>query len=133
MIGSLVAYGMGYYSISRLLTMVNTAMVRGYGRTLENQSDRLAIQYMVDAGYDIREAPRVWKLATMAYGDGPTFYWSDHDSNSERRSFMMVTIRNSFSGMDMSTLKKNQDSFQRIAKLVKELDGKKKQKIKVVS
>src|SRR6185369_16176210 len=112
MIGSLVAAGMGYYSISRILTMVNVAMVRGYGRTLENQSDRLAIQYMADAGYDVREAPRVWKLVAMDQGYSPTFYWSTHDNAPERRSFMMVTIRNSFSGMDMSTLKKNEDSFQ---------------------
>jgi Peptidase family M48/Domain of unknown function (DUF5666) len=132
LVGSLVAAGMGYYSISRLLTMVNTAMVQGYGRTLENQSDRLALQYMANAGYDIREAPRVWKLVAITEGYGPTYYWSSHDNASERRSFMMVTIRHSFSGMDMSTLKKNEDSFQRIAKLVKESDGR-KQKIKVLS
>jgi len=132
-IGSLVAAGMGYYSISRILTMVNTAMIQGYGRTLENQSDRLALQYMADAGYDIREAPRVWKLVAMTEGYGPTFYWSSHDNAPERRSFMMVTIRNSFSALNLSTLKKNEESFQRIAKLVREADGKKKQKIKVVS
>jgi Zn-dependent protease with chaperone function len=131
-IGSLVAAGMGYYSISNILNMVRTAMVQGYGRTLENQSDRLALQYMVDAGYDIREAPRVWKLVARTEGDGPTFYWSSHDSDAERRSFMMVTIRNSFSGVDFSSLKKNEDSFQRIAQLVKEADGRKKSKIKVV-
>ena len=131
-IGSLVAAGMGYYSISRILAMVNTAMVQGYGRTLENQSDRLALQYMVDAGFDLREAPRVWKLVAMSQGYGPTFYWSSHDNAAERRSFMMVTIRNSFSDVNLLTSKKNEDSFQRMAKLVK-ADGKKKQKIKVVS
>lgn len=132
-IGSIVAAGMGYYSISRILTMVNTAMVQGYGRTLENQSDRLALQYMADAGYDFREAPRVWKLVAITEGYGPTFYWSSHDNASERRSFMMVTIRNSFSGLNLSKFKKNEELFQRMAKLVKEADGKKKQKIKVVS
>jgi Zn-dependent protease with chaperone function len=133
MIGSLVAAGMGYYSVSRILSMVNTAMVRGYGRTLENQSDRLALQYTVDAGYDLREAPRVWKLVAKTEGDGPTFYWSSHDSATERRSFMMVTIRNSFSGLDVSSLKRNEDSFQRMVQLVKEADSRKKGKIKVVS
>ena len=132
-IGSLVAAGMGYYSISRILEMVRTAMVRGYGRTLENQSDRLALQYMADSGYDIREAPRVWKLVALTEGDGPTFYWSSHDSAAERRSFMMVTIRNSFSGLDLSSLNKNEDAFQRMVQLVKEADKKKKEKIKVVS
>jgi len=132
-IGSLVAAGMGYYSVSRILTMVNTAMIQGYGRTLENQSDRLALQYMADAGYDLREAPRVWKLVAISEGYGPTFYWSSHDNAPERRSFMMVTIRNSFSTLNLSSFKKNEDSFQRIAKLVREADGKKRQKIKVLS
>ena len=45
---------------------------------------------------------------------------------------MMVTIKNSFSGMDISVLKKNEDLFQRIAQLVKEADGRKKSKIKVI-
>ena len=133
MIGSLVARGMGYYSIGNILSMVNTAMINGYGRTLENQSDRFALQYMADAGYDVREAPRVWKLVAMREGDGPTYYWSTHDSAAERRSFMMVTIRNSFSGLDLNGLKKNEGQFQRIAQLVKESDGKRKKKIKVVS
>jgi hypothetical protein len=88
---------------------------------------------MADAGYDIREAPRVWKLVAKTRDDGPTFYWSTHDSASERRSFMMVTIRNSFSGLDLNGLKKNEGQFQRIAQLVKESDGKRKKKIKVVS
>jgi len=132
-IGSLVAAGMGYYSISKILSMVNTAMVRGYERTLENQSDRLALQYMGDAGYDIREAPRVWKLVAKTEGDGPTFYWSSHDSAAERRSYMMVTIRNSFFGLNVSSLKRNEDLFQQMAQLVKQADGKKKGKIKVIS
>jgi Zn-dependent protease with chaperone function len=132
-IGRLVAAGMGYYSISKLLEVVNTAMIQGYNRTLENQSDRLSIQYMADAGYDIREAPRVWKLVAINKGFGPTFYWSSHDNAPERRSFMMVTIRNSFAGLDLSNSKKNEESFQRMAKLVREAEGKKKQKIRVLS
>ena len=131
-IGSLVAIGMGYYSVGRMLEMVNTAMIQGYGRTMENQSDRLALQYMADARYDVREGPRVWKLVAMKEGDGPTFFWSSHDSASERRSFMMVTIRNSFSGLDYPTLKKNEKEFQQIAQLVSAAQEKKK-KIKVVN
>jgi len=132
-IGSIFAAGMGYYSISRVLNTVRIAMEQGYTRTMENQADRLSLEYMSDAGYDIREAPRVWKLVAMTKGYGPTYYWSSHDNAPERRSFMMVTIRNSFSSMDMSTLKKNEDSFQRIAKLVRGSGGKTKQKVKVLS
>jgi predicted Zn-dependent protease len=131
LIGSLVARGMGYYSVNNLLTIVRTAMIQGYGRTLENQADRVGLQYMADAGYDPREAPRVWKLVTKQEGDQPTFYWSGHDSNSERRSFLMVTIKNGFSDRDFGALKKNEEQFQHMARLVKEA-ATMKRKMKVV-
>jgi len=126
LLGSLAASAFGLYGISTILDIVNTAMVRGYARALENQSDRLCLQYMADAGYDLREAPRVWKLVAKSQGSGPTFYWSSHDNASERRSFMMVTIRNAFSEMDLQALKKNESEFQHVAALVKEATAKKK-------
>jgi hypothetical protein len=134
-IASLFAAGMGYYSISNILDLVNAAMINGYGRTMENQADRLGIQYMINAGYDPREAPRVWKLVTKKYGDMPTnFFWSNHDSNTERRSFEMLTIRNSFGNMDFSRLNKEEDNFQRMAALALSSNPKnKKRKIKVTS
>ena len=130
-IGSLVARGMGYYTVSNLLTMVNTAMIRGYGRTLENQADRVGLQYLADAGYDPREAPKVWKLVAKDSGNRPTFFWSSHDSPSERRSFLMVTIKNGFSDRDFGALKKNETQFQQMARLVKEAANMKR-KMKVV-
>lgn len=126
LLGSLAASAFGLYGISTILDIVNTAMVRGYARTLENQSDRLCLQYMADAGYDVREAPRVWKLVAKSQGSGPTFYWSTHDNAAERRSFMMIAIRNSFSELDLQALKKNESEFQHIAALVKEATAKKK-------
>jgi Peptidase family M48 len=132
-IASLFAAGMGYYSISNVLDMVNVAMVRGYGRTMENQSDRVGLQYMTDAGYDPRESPRVWKLVTKKQGDTPTFFWSSHDSNAERRSFQMLTIRNTFSSLDFSQLRKGEEEYQRIAELAYQANPKNKKKIKVIS
>ena len=86
---------------------------------------------MVAAGYDSREAPRVWKLVAKKHGDhGTNFFWSSHDSASERRSFQMVQIRNVFSGLHYSALRKNEEPYQRIAALVKDAAAKKK-KIKV--
>jgi hypothetical protein len=133
-IASLFAAGMGYYSISNVLDMVNAAMVNGYSRTMENQADRVGLQYMTDAGYDPRESPRVWKLVTKKHGDMPTnFFWSSHDSNTERRSFQMLTIRNSLSHLDFSRLKKSDEEFQRIAELAYQANPKNKKKIKVTS
>jgi Zn-dependent protease with chaperone function len=135
LIASIFAAGMGYYAISNVLDMVNAAMINGYSRTMENQADRIGLHYLVDAGYDPREAPRVWKLVTKKYGDMPTnFFWSNHDSNTERRSFEMLTIRNSFGDADFSRLKKEEGAFERIVALALEANPKnKKRKIKVTS
>jgi Zn-dependent protease with chaperone function len=131
MIGALFAGGMGYGFIQNMLTLTVAAMVNGHGRTMENQADRVGLEYMVDAGYDPRESPRVWKLVAKKYGDQRTsFFWSNHDSASERRSFQMVQIRNAFSSLDYSHLKKNEEPYQKIAVLVHDGAAKKK-KIKV--
>jgi Zn-dependent protease with chaperone function len=133
-VASIFAAAMGYYAISNIVDLVNAAMINGYGRTMENQADRVGLQYMVDAGYDPREAPRVWKLVTKIHGDMPTnFFWSTHDSNTERRSFEMLTIRNSFSDLDFSQLKVNEPEFEQMAKLALSANPKNKKKIKVTS
>jgi hypothetical protein len=134
-IASLFAAGMGYYAISNIVDLVNAAMINGYGRTMENQADRVGLQYMTAAGYDPREAPRVWKLVTKKYGDMPTnFFWSNHDSNTERRSFEMLTIRNLFGDLDYGKLRKGDEEFKRIAALALDANPKnKKRKIKVTS
>jgi hypothetical protein len=133
-IAALFAAGMGYYAISNVLDMVNAAMVNGYSRTMENQADRVGLQYMTDAGYDPRESPRLWKLVTKKHGDMPTnFFWSSHDSKTERRSFLMLTIRNSLSNMDFTQLNKGDEEFQRIAELAYQANPKNKKKIKVIS
>lgn len=38
------------------------AAMSGYGRALEDAADRIALGYLVDAGYDPFEAPRAWEL-----------------------------------------------------------------------
>lgn len=133
MIGALFAAGMGYGIAADLIKLTMSAMVNGHGRTMENQADRVGIEYMVDAGYDPRESPRVWKLVAKKHGShGTNFFWSSHDSASERRSFQMVQIRNVFSGLDYANLKKNEEPYQKVAGLVREAAAKKK-KIKVTT
>ncbi len=133
-IGGLAAAAFGLYGVQNILTLVQAAMVNGYQRTLENQADRVGLQYMVDAGYDPREAPRVWKMMSKKYGDHPTnFFWSSHDNNVSRRSFLMLEIRNNYSALDLDAMKRgSSDDFTRLAALVKDAASKKK-KIKVLS
>ena len=89
------AYGM--QSLADMATLVNGAIVNGHQRVLENQSDRIGLQYMVDAGYDPRQAPAVWKLMAKKNGVQSTnFFWSSHDNAPTRRSYLMNELKNNY-------------------------------------
>ena len=88
MIGGIAAAAFGLYGVSDILQLTLAAMQNGYQRRLENQSDRVGLEYMVAAGYDPREAPRVWKVMSKKHGDSPTnFFWSGHDNNATTQFF----------------------------------------------
>ena len=132
-IGGLAAAVFGLYGVQNILQLTLAAMVNGYQRRLENQSDRIGLEYMTAAGYDPREAPRVWKVMAKKFGDAPTnVFWSSHDSNATRRSFLMVEIRNNYSNMDFERMKRGEEEYEKIIALTKDAAAKKK-KIKVVS
>jgi hypothetical protein len=126
-IGALIASAYGYNVIGDALTLVGNAMVSGYARTVENQADRVGLGYMVAAGYDPMEAPRVWKLMAQKLGDQPTnYFYSNHDNHVTRRSFLMWAIRNNYPQLDYSNLVKNEVQFQKIAALAREAVTKKR-------
>lgn len=130
-IGGAFAAGMGAYGIRDITTLVEAAVRNGYQRSLENQADREGLQNMFAAGYDPREAPNVWKQMTKHYGDHPTnLFWSSHDSNTARRSYLMAELRNNYSGADFSTLKKDDDEFAKVAATANDA-SKNKKKVKV--
>lgn len=134
MVGGIAAAAFGLYGVSNILQLTLAAMTNGYSRRLENQSDRIGLEYMVAAGYDPREAPRVWKIMAKKYGDMPTnFFWSSHANNETRRSFLMVEIRNNYSQLDLNSLNKgSEDEFEQIKSLTED-SAKKKKKVKVKS
>ncbi|MBV9928635.1 MAG: M48 family metalloprotease [Acidobacteria bacterium] len=119
-------FGMGDFAF--ILDTVKTTMESGYSRTLENQADRVGLEYMVDAGYDPREAARVWTLMKKKYGDAPVpFFWATHENHLKRRSFIMLEIRNNYSNLDLaSTRKGSEEEFKRLAGLAREASAKKK-------
>lgn len=130
-IGGIVGAGFGGRAMGDIANMIEGAIRNGYSRSLENQADRVGLEYMLQAGYDIREAPRVWKVVTKKQGDHDTnFFWSRHDNNTTRRSYLMAELRNNYSEVDYSTLKTGTESYQEIAQAVKEALAK-KQKVKV--
>jgi predicted Zn-dependent protease len=119
-IGGAIAASQGYYSLANAATLFEAAVRNGYSRSLEDQADRMGLQYMIDAGYDPREAARVWKVLTLAEGDKATnFFWSDHNNNTTRRSYLMAELKNNYADLDYSRLQKGEESFASVAGRVK--------------
>jgi predicted Zn-dependent protease len=125
-IASAIAAAYGKYNVADALTLTQSAIQSGYSRNLENQADRVGLEYMTAAGYDAREAPRVWKQMTKKYGNQPTdFFWSSHDNNALRRSYLMNELRNNYQSVDFSSLKVNAEEFHRVQTEAREASASK--------
>lgn len=130
-IGAAVAAAYGQPALRDVLTLTQAAIQNGYQRALENQSDRLGLEYMVDARYDPREAPRVWKQMATALGDAPTnLFWSNHDNHAIRRSYLMNELKNNYSPLDYSKLETHEAEFKTMVERVHSA-SKSKRKIQV--
>lgn len=128
-IGGLIASHYVGSSIIDTTHLIESGFRNGYSRSLENQADRVGMEWMLNAGYDIREAPQAWKAVSKKYGDEATnIFWDNHDNNTTRRSYLMAEIRNNYPDLDYSKLKKDSDDFHRIAAIVNEGTQKKKKK-----
>lgn len=67
------------------------AAYSGQGRKHEREADKVGLAYMVDAGYDPREAPRTFAKLHELFGDPPpleTFFYGSHPSNVERSKYL---------------------------------------------
>jgi Peptidase family M48 len=101
-IAAVVAAAYGKYSLSDVFTLTLAAIQNGYSRSLENQADRVGLEYMVSAGYDARQAPQVWKSMTKATGLHSTdFFWSSHDNHATRRSYLMNELKINLCGCQL--------------------------------
>ena len=127
-----VASAYGMRSLADIANMVNGAIVNGHQRDLENQSDRIGLQYMLNAGYDPRQAPAVWKLMAKTNGVSATnFFWSSHDNEPTRRSYLMNELKNNYRDIDYPSLKTNADEYLKIRTAVIEAANN-KARLKVV-
>jgi hypothetical protein len=125
-IGAAIASAYGQYALSDVLNLTQAAIQSGYSRSLENQADRVGLEYLVSAGYDPRAAPQVWKNMTKAYGLQMTnFFWSSHDNHATRRSYLMNELKNNYSNLDYRALKTEPDEFVRMrSRVFAAADGK---------
>jgi len=110
-----VAGAYGLRSVADLANMVNGAIVNGHQRALENQSDRIGLEYMFAAGYDPRQAPTVWKLMVKKNGVSSTnVFWSNHDNEPTRRSYLMNELKNNYRDVDFTNLRMNSEEYSQI-------------------
>ena len=71
--------------VAALLTA--TAFMSGYSRDHEDQADRVGLRYTYEAGYDVRQGPRLWARFQDKYGNGDkvtNFFFGSHSRPSDR-------------------------------------------------
>jgi hypothetical protein len=97
-----------------------------YARSLENQADRVGLEWMLAAGYDVREAPQSWAAVARKMSDPASNpYWSSRENFTARRSYLMAELRNRYADVNYSNLKKDSDEFHRVAKIIQEFQKNK--------
>ncbi|HWZ55319.1 MAG TPA: hypothetical protein VNZ63_04565 [Verrucomicrobiae bacterium] len=91
--------------------------------SLRDQADRLALEWMLAAGYDIREAPRAYKVYALRHPDHKPLYPKPDANQVEknewaaaRRAFLMTELRTNYSGINYGRLKKDSEQFHAAAK-----------------
>jgi hypothetical protein len=64
-----------------------TAWTSGYGRSHEDQADRVGLRYAYEGGYDVSKGPGLWVKFAKKYGEGNklvNFFLSDHSQSLVR-------------------------------------------------
>lgn len=95
---------------------------------LADQTDRLALEWMLAAGYDIREAPRAYKVYVLTHPDHtqlsphPDPVQAEKDSDyAARRAFLMTELRCNYSQSNFATLSSDSEEFHQAARQVRQI------------
>ncbi|HEY3837971.1 MAG TPA: M48 family metalloprotease [Bryobacteraceae bacterium] len=87
----------------------------GYTRSLENQADRVGLEYMVTAGYDPREAAEVWNQSARNPDQKADFLWNNQDDTTMRRSYLLAQVRNNYATVDLRSYTRDSEEFDNLA------------------
>jgi predicted Zn-dependent protease len=96
------------------LQLAFIAAVNGFGRDLEREADREGMERMVKAGYDPREAPRVYALLKDDHGDGSkleNFFFGNHPRLDERIANTQELLKTKYTNADAADVVQNTDEF----------------------
>jgi beta-barrel assembly-enhancing protease len=93
------------------------AAVNGYGRSIEDEADGGAMRLMTQAGYDLKEAPKVHQMLLQRYGDSSrleNFFFGNHSRNQERIENYERMLSTEYTQVaQASNLITNTEEFQR--------------------
>src|SRR6266566_7746238 len=96
------------------LQLAFIAAVNGFGRDLEREADREGLKRMVAAGYDPREAPRVFALLKDDHGDGSkleNFFFGNHPRLDERIANTQELLKRNYPEAQTDWGIRNTDEF----------------------
>ncbi len=122
--------------VSIAVTQLSLAVTQGSAEGLGGQAEWVGMEEMLDAGYDVREAPRTWKafalkkppLNSLVKSYPEETNRADEDNQlAVQRSLLMTQLRENYADVDYSALKKDSNEFHDIALQVIST-GKKKEK-----
>ncbi|HKB07212.1 MAG TPA: M48 family metalloprotease, partial [Candidatus Polarisedimenticolia bacterium] len=85
------------------LQLAFVASVNGFGRDLEREADEVGLQRVAAAGYDPRQAPRVFEILKDDHGDDrkvEVFFFGSHPRLDERIADMKELLSTRYSGVE---------------------------------
>ena len=100
--GAYVLSQVGNIMVGLGLELGFLAAVNGFGRELEREADEVGMERLVAAGYDPRQAPRVFALLKDDHGDDSrmeVFFFGSHPRLDERIADMQELLSTRYSGV----------------------------------
>jgi len=97
------------------LQLAAIASITGYGRDLEREADAEGLDRLVKAGYDPKEAPRVFELLKKDSGDRgslETFFFGSHPKLQERIDTTNELVRTKYAAAVEPTALRDSEDFQ---------------------
>lgn len=75
------------------------AAINGHGRSQESEADEVGLEYTVRAGYDPREAIRVFEVLGSQHADSSAlknFFWENHPTSAARLTRLTELIKTKY-------------------------------------